>query len=171
MANQLKRFFHCPKFAISVFHEKIQNRLGCKKEISKGCYTVLWTRGFEELEMRTTWSDDSRGRTPMYLRDLVQVLWEPISVLENTPDFIFSTVDKPLRTDGAAFRLSLMQTKRFQGISKSVQQRVFSCKDDNVISKDYESSTSFVCLFIVYWSAELFPTRTGATLTSYPFVL
>lgn len=45
--------------------------------------------GFQETGVHNTWSDSSKERTTMYLRDSTEVLRETIFFLDKVEDFIF----------------------------------------------------------------------------------
>lgn len=73
--------------------------------ISKGCDKVFLNSGFElELEVDTAWSDASRGRAPMYLRETVERFREHIPALQCTEYLVFKHVDNKLRGNGTALK-------------------------------------------------------------------
>lgn len=84
--------------------------------------------GFQETGVHNTWSDSSKERTTMYLRDSTEVLRETIFFLDKVEDFIFWPVSKRLHVEVTTFQSSHMQTAHFHNISRLDVKIVLSCK-------------------------------------------
>lgn len=120
MTMQLIKLFQNPDF--DTFREKLRNMLDC---CSLRAVILFRNSGLEQLEKQTTWSDLSKGRTPIFLRDRVEVLRQQISFSDNNEDFIYRTVDKN-RSDGTLFQCLPVNTTNFRDIYKSKQHRIIS---------------------------------------------
>ena len=166
MANQLIRLFHNTHFNLSLFREKIRTVSECRRLATEKCRHMFRNSGFQETHIDTTWSDGTKGRTALYLRDSVDVLREQFIALDRSDSFAFRPTQKGKRSDGSLIQTELMQSEFFHTVYNSIRQRVFSSRNEKVVWKDTDRALprSFVGFL------QVFSDKTASTLSSSAFV-
>lgn len=91
--------------------------------------------GFQETDINKVWSDWTKWQMTMYFKDGVGVIKEQLTITDRSEYFLFRPVRWSTIGDVTLVEKEPMQSSPFNNNFKAILQRVFSKKEDTVVSK------------------------------------